>query len=105
MNIAVCDDDEITLKEVSRAIKGLCPEAEIEEFDSGNKLINRDKRFDIIILDIDMPEMNGMVQPIIYAAKTEPIASSFSPVILSLCRRPLRSGLSGISVSRLILTS
>ena len=60
MNIAVCDDDEITLKEVSRAIKGLCPEAEIEEFDSGNKLINRDKRFDIIILDIDMPEMNGM---------------------------------------------
>lgn len=60
MNIAVCDDEELTLKEVSRTVKELCPDAEIEEFSSGNKLIKRNKSFDIIFLDVDMPELNGM---------------------------------------------
>ena len=60
MNIALCDDDSIELSEISRAVKELCPEAEILMFDSGSALINSNRKYDIVLLDIDMPE-NWMI--------------------------------------------
>lgn len=60
MTIAVCDDEEITLKETGRAITEICPDAEIEKFSSGRELINKSKKYDIVFLDIDMPDIDGM---------------------------------------------
>ncbi len=67
LKIALCDDDMIyintTLKPlVSMAIKCAEIQAEVCFFDNGNALIRefQDHRdFDIVVLDIDMPELNG----------------------------------------------
>ena len=60
MTIAVCDDEKITLNEVSRAIAEICPGAEIETFSSGKELIENSRKYNIIFLDIDMPDIDGM---------------------------------------------
>ena len=60
MNIAVCDDEKTALGIISNALKELCPDSEISEFDSGSKIIDSKKKYDIVFLDIDMPDMNGM---------------------------------------------
>lgn len=67
IRIALCDDDLIyintTLKPlVSQALKAAEIQAEVCFFTDGNVLINEFKEhrdFDVVILDIDMPKLNG----------------------------------------------
>lgn len=60
INTAICDDEQDFVKTMSGILKILYPdEMNITAYTSPIKLLNENKKFDIIFLDIDMPEMNG----------------------------------------------
>lgn len=65
MKIAICDDDKIFRESIAISIERLFAERNIQcsahAFESGEKLLAgyRDKRFDAIFLDIEMPLMDG----------------------------------------------
>lgn len=66
IKIAVCDDDTVfisaTLKyAVSNAIKATNLNPDVKYFTNGMTLLEKfqTEYFDIVILDIDMPEING----------------------------------------------
>lgn len=66
MKIAVCDDDPDFLKNVFRpliekAVRQAAADAHISFFTDGRQLLERfsEDGFDIVILDIDMPRLNG----------------------------------------------
>lgn len=66
MKIAVCDDDESYLRNVFRpiieaAVKRAGADAKLAFFSDGRELLERfsEDGFDIVILDIDMPRLNG----------------------------------------------
>lgn len=66
MRIAVCDDDAIFLKNVFRqivenAVKSSGADAKVSFFSDGRQLLERFTKdgFDLVILDIDMPHVNG----------------------------------------------
>ena len=60
MNIAVCDDDKIFRVALIEYIKKYDKSIQIVQFKRGRELLNSDKSFDIIFLDIEMPGMDGM---------------------------------------------
>lgn len=68
MNIAICDDSEtdaLAAKEVIRnALTELHVQADIDHFLSAeeieSKLLKRNEHLDVLILDIDMPEVSGL---------------------------------------------
>lgn len=64
IKIAICDDDVQELKKMSTVIKYYLRKAKrkasIVEFDSGSKLLNANIYFDIIFLEIEMPQMDGI---------------------------------------------
>lgn len=68
MNIAICDDSELDALEAKKVIRNtlnnLNKEAEIEYYlnaeDIQNKLLKRKEPLDLLILDIDMPEISGL---------------------------------------------
>ena len=65
ITIAICDDEEIFLKELKTEIELIFSRrkwnASIALFDSGAKMLQscRNKKYDLIFLDIDMPEVSG----------------------------------------------
>ncbi len=67
IDIAVCDDDLKYLgtdlrKNIGKAVKSANIDAKVKFFSDGNKLLDEFKNhqlFDIVILDIDMPSING----------------------------------------------
>ena len=58
MKIAICDDDLRDLERIKRLIKE--PSAEIFLFSSGKEFLQSEKAFDIIMLDIEMPDIDGL---------------------------------------------
>lgn len=68
LKMAVCDDNEYICEQVaelsSRFLKKIGVKCERKYYDNGKKLVDaitKDKEaFDIIMLDIDMPELDGM---------------------------------------------
>lgn len=62
MLIYVCDDEAQILNMMSAAIRGYLSEGEVEVFHAGRELMRvlAEKPCDILFLDIDMPDMNGM---------------------------------------------
>lgn len=60
MRIAVCDDEKEIRDFLISRLKGLYPEAEIGSYSSGIKLLAEIPYPDILLLDIGMPEMDGM---------------------------------------------
>lgn len=64
MNIAICDDDinirKTLVNILSNYFKEKLLHVEFHEFDNGNKLLNENKHFDIVFIDIEMPNTNGI---------------------------------------------
>ncbi len=64
VSVAICDDDETLLSIIAGVVQGTFAkeEVEIETFPSAKKLWRRmgEKGFDLLFLDIDMPEVDGI---------------------------------------------
>lgn len=60
MKIAVCDDEHKMLEEITSFIKKEFPQNQVEVFTSGKDFIAAGLKPDLLLLDIDMPEMSGM---------------------------------------------
>lgn len=60
MKAAICDDEKIFRNNLRDIISELDPEIEICEFPNGKELLRSKAKFDIIFLDIEMPEINGL---------------------------------------------
>ena len=62
IRIAICDDENRILEDLSRMVLELIPDADISAFGEGRALIDSaDKAgYDVVLLDIDMPDLNGL---------------------------------------------
>lgn len=61
IKIAVCDDDTICLQHTSELLKQYTEVSlTLFCFQSGRELLESEEHFDLILLDIDMPEINGI---------------------------------------------
>lgn len=64
LRIAVCDDERHILEIIKRKLYDYSNshnwESVVDTFDSGNKLIESDTKYDIIILDYQMNEIDGL---------------------------------------------
>ncbi len=62
MKIYLCDDEVKILTDLSQKVKACMPDSHIKTFFSASLLMEdlRDESCDILLLDIDMPDMSGM---------------------------------------------
>lgn len=60
MQIAICDDEKEIRRMLAEKIQKWYPKADLLFYQSGNELLLSDKQPDILLLDIQMPEKNGM---------------------------------------------
>ena len=59
LRIAICDDDPHMLSSLAALCKKILPEAEVTEYKSGVELLSGNGGFEIILMDVRMPVMNG----------------------------------------------
>ena len=61
LRIAICDDEYLFIEMFSDLINKFFAETDsIDKYTNPQRLLNSDKVYDIIFLDIDMPEINGI---------------------------------------------
>ena len=60
LKIAVCDDEKTVRDQVSGLLNGHNNQYSVTVFDNGTELITSTHDFDVVILDIEMPELDGM---------------------------------------------
>lgn len=62
MRIAVCDDERRILSDMEKKIKTLFPKSVVAAFADGGHLLEgmSAQDFDVLLLDIDMPKVNGL---------------------------------------------
>ena len=60
MRIAVCDDEKEIREMLAEKVQNIYPEADLEIYESGEKLLLSDSQPDILLLDIQMSGKNGM---------------------------------------------
>ena len=62
IDIAICDDEKKILDDLSQRVNGILEDVDVSCYSDGRSLISdiEKRSFDIIMLDIDMPEMNGL---------------------------------------------
>ena len=66
IKVAICDDEKRILEDMSGKVHELIPDAEVKLYSDGNSLIkdiesdSESHQFSVILLDIDMPEINGL---------------------------------------------
>ncbi len=58
--IAICDDEQIFIDNVTEHLKAQSEQCEISEYISGEELLNSPLDFNIIFLDIEMTGINGL---------------------------------------------
>ena len=75
LSIAICDDNVITLNEETELLKSVLDDRKIEysidQFTQPRDLCNSDKYYEIIILDVEMDELNGIQTAKILKMKNE----------------------------------
>ena len=59
MRIAICDDEKIITEHLRTLIMERLPGVKTDLFLSGKELLSSDKYYDIIFLDVEMPEPDG----------------------------------------------
>ena len=60
INIAICDDENIICNEIKGNLLAIRPNYNVKIYHSGQELLDAQEIYDLIFLDIEMPEMNGM---------------------------------------------
>ena len=58
--IAVCDDEQFMCDMIEEKIKEMLPDAVVCKFFSAQELLDSETQIDILFLDIQMPEMDGI---------------------------------------------
>lgn len=60
LKIALCDDSEKEINDIYNKLKNINEDFRIDKFNSGKLLIETEKKYDIVFLDIEMDELNGI---------------------------------------------
>ncbi|MCM1160056.1 MAG: LytTR family DNA-binding domain-containing protein [Roseburia sp.] len=58
--VAICDDEEEICEEIRRKLLSIKPMYEIVIYHSGKELLQEEDGFQLVFLDIDMADLNGM---------------------------------------------
>ena len=76
MKIAVCDDERKIREDIASKVRDSIKEAEVSLFAGGGEVVQgfKNDSFDIVLLDIDMPEISGLdVAGMIQSAVPKPL--------------------------------
>lgn len=60
MNIGICDDEKEICLQIRKLILAMSPESQVTHYCSGKQFLSERQRFDILFLDIQMSDTNGM---------------------------------------------
>ena len=60
MNIGICDDEKEICLQIKKLILTMAPECQVVYYCSGKQLLSERQHFDILFLDIQMSDTNGM---------------------------------------------
>lgn len=60
LRIAVCDDERAFADKVKSRIEGLIPECVVDVFHSGREFLRSVMDYDIVFMDIELPDGNGL---------------------------------------------
>ena len=60
MNIGICDDEKEICLQIKKLILAMAPESHVSFYCSGKQFLAERQRFDILFLDIQMYDINGM---------------------------------------------
>ena len=60
LKIAVCDDEKIICEDIQKKLINIKSDYLIDSFNTSNDILLNALKYDIIFLDIEMPEIDGL---------------------------------------------